>query len=214
MKKPRTSVLMALVFALCASASASETNLVESSPTGAGVSNAAGLTRLNEPQRQALQREFPNLKILSTCMGNYSGNSPNELVLSVTSASDTASPATSRVGLTFSDNEWTVHRIDVEIKADSAVSHASHLDQWNHPADPEKFAHTVKCNVTLNSDKTFSRNGKLLDRAPFFKMPKIRKGSAANTCFSSSAEYNNWDCVAYDPQQRRFRLWYQQVFAD
>ena len=147
-------------------------------------------------------------------MGNYSGNSPNELVLSVTSASDTDDPVTSRVGLTFSENQWTVHHIDDELKKDSAISHSSHLEEWNHSNDPEEFARAVKCNVTLKSDETFSMNGKLFGRAPFFAVPKVQKGAAASTCFSSSAEYNNWDCVAYDSHRRRFRLWYQQVFAD
>lgn len=195
MKKIKISFLMALTFSLCASAWAAE-------------------TRLDEPQQKALQHDFPNSKILSTCTGNYSGNSSNELVLSVTSDSYTASPAISRVGLTFSNNQWTVHHIDDELKKDLAISHSSPLEKWDPSTDTEKFARAVKCNVTLKSDKTFSMKGKLFGRAPFFSVPKIQKGSAANTCFGSSAEYNNWDCVAYDPQQRRFRLWYQQVFAD
>lgn len=195
MNKIRTIVLMAVIFALNASASASEMSL-------------------DEPQRQALQRDFPNSRVLSTCIGNYSGNSPNELVLSVTSVSDTASAAISRVGLTFSNHQWTVHHIDDELKRDLAVSHSSPLEKWDPSTDPEKFARAVKCKVTLKSDKTFSMKGKLFGRAPFFAVPKIQKGSAANACFGSSAEYNNWDCVAYDSHQRRFRLWYQQVFAD
>jgi hypothetical protein len=215
MKKISTSALMLLAFSFFVSASASETTSGGFLPAGASVGDAVGLTRLMGPQLRALERDFPNSKILSTCRGNYSGNSPDELVLTVTSASDTArNRAISRVGLTFSDNEWSIHRIDVEIKMDSAVSHASHIDEWDHPADPEKFAKTIKCNVVLNSDKTFSQNGKLLGRPPFFKLAEMGKRSVTNACFSSSAEYNNWDCVAYDARQRRFRLWYQQVFAD
>jgi hypothetical protein len=215
MKELCRGFLMLLAFTLCVRTLASETTSEQFLPMGGGESDALGLTRLIEPQRRALERAFPNSKILVVCKGNYSGNSPNELILTVTSASHTANRGpVSRVGLIFSDNEWRIHSIDGEIKMDSAISHASHLDEWNNPADPEKLANSVKCNAVLKTDKDLSNNGKLLGRAPFFNPAKIGKRSGTNACFSSSAEYNNWDCVAYDPRQRRFRLWYQQVFAD
>lgn len=198
MKKMQAGVLIVAVFTLCASASASE------------------IGRLDAPQRQALQRAFPDAKILSACMGNYSGNSPRELVLALASASGAADPAISRVGMTLSNHQWTVHRIDHEMMKDAAVSDHSHIEQWIDPSEqePEKLALKVKCDVNLHADKTFSHNGKLLGRPLFFQAHAVPKGFAANACFPSDTHYNNWDCIAYDPKAGRFRLWYQQVFAD
>jgi hypothetical protein len=170
---------------------------------------------LSDRQQRAIDRSFPNSKILSICSGNFSGNSPDEMILTLVAASNATEPnAVHRVGLTFSDNKWNVHSIDNELMKDSSLSNSSHVEQWNHPADPEKFAQNVKCNVSLRYDKLFSQNGKPMGRPLFFKAPNSQKGVTANTCFSTVAEYNNWDCVAYDPKQSRFRLWYQQVFAD
>lgn len=182
-----------------------------------GASASASDGPLSDPQRRAFDHDLPNSKVLSTCGGNFSGNSPDEMVLTLASASDTAKTKTvhvHRVGLTLSDNKWNVHSIDDELMKDASVSDSSHIEQWNHPADPEKYAQKVKCNVRLSSDKLFSQNGKPLGRPLFFKAPASQKGLTANTCFSTVAEYNNWDCVAYDPKHGRFRLWYQQVFAD
>lgn len=198
MKKTHTFVLMAAAFYFCSSASATQ------------------IRRLDKAQWQALQREFPNSKVLSACMGNYTGNSPHEMVLSVASRSGATGPTISRVGITLSNNQWTVHRIDDELKTDSAVSDHSNIDKWIDPAiaEPARLAQRVKCDAKLTTDKTFSYNGTLLGRPLFFQAYTVPKGSAASTCFPSDVQYNNWDCIAYDPAERRFRLWYQQVFAD
>ena len=107
---------MLLVFTLCGRTLASETTAEQFSPMGAGENDALRATSLIEPQRRALERAFPNSKILVVCKGSYSGNSPDELILTVTSAIHTANvDPISRVGLIFSDNEWRIHSIDLSL---------------------------------------------------------------------------------------------------
>lgn len=170
---------------------------------------------LNQPQQHLLDQSFPKSTILSICSGNFSGQSNQEVTL-VIAPSSPQPPANNilRIGLILSKNGWIIHEIDNEIKLDAALSNSSRLQDWNHTGGQGELSGKVKCNVVLKRENGLNDKGKILGRNPFFTLGQASKAPLANTCYSSSAEYNNWDCIAYDPRKNRFRLWYQQVLAD
>jgi hypothetical protein len=168
---------------------------------GAGQASAPApfASRLLPQQKALLDRNYPGARIVAACSGNFSGQSGQEKVLALTLASHTrASPA--RVGLVLEHGAWTLHDIDKELLGDSKLSRHFPLD-WAGTG--------TKCSAAPGRDPELGQDGKPLGRSLF------RLGAGvANACFATSEEYNNWDCVAFSPRERRFRLWYQQVFAD
>jgi hypothetical protein len=105
--------------------------------------------------------------------------------------------------LVLTGDKWALHDIDQELLQDERLSNSFPVD-W-----PPSRAGATKCSARPARDRDLSNAGRPLGRA-LFALPVGR----ANACFATSDEYNNWDCVAYSPSQGRFKLWYQQVFAD
>jgi hypothetical protein len=155
-------------------------------------------------QAAALAASYPDYRIVARCAGNFSGASAQEAIVGIWTGS------LHRIGLVAQAGKWQVHDIDRELLKDEPVSHSFPL-AWDHKLDASGFHGLMKCNVVLRSEPAMSSGGKPLGPPPLFS---LRAGQKSNACFASSAEYNNWDCLAYDPAQQRFRLWYQQVFAD
>jgi hypothetical protein len=155
-------------------------------------------SQLLPEQKTLLDREYPGARIVFACNGNFSGSSGHEKMLALATPAGTRSPA--RVGLVLERGAWALHHIDKELLGDSRLSRHFPLD-WTGAA--------VKCSATPGRDPDLGNDGKPLGRS-FFRLG----AGAANACFATSEQYNNWDCVGYSPRERRFRLWYQQVFAD
>jgi hypothetical protein len=166
--------------------------------------HAALVMTLAPGQAAALATNYPEAQIVAACAGNFSGAGERETVLGIWT------DRLHRVGLVLDGGKWQVHDIDLELRKDEPVSHSFPL-AWEHKVDDGGFHGAMKCKVNLREEPDLSQGGKVLGRPPFFRLGAAQQ---ANACFGTSNEYNNWDCVAFDPKQRRFRLWYQQVFAD
>jgi hypothetical protein len=171
---------------------------------GQTLAPASGLAaRLSPEQRALIERAYPGALLFSACSGNFSGRSGQEQVLGLVTPEATEKHRVIRVGLVLAGDKWTLHDVDQELLQDERLSHSFPMD-W-----PLSRASEYKCSASPARDRDLSYAGKPLGGA-LFALPAGR----ANACFATSDEYNNWDCVAYSPSQRRFRLWYQQVFAD
>jgi hypothetical protein len=166
-------------------------------------------TMLSTSQMDLIRTTFPNHVIQVTCEGNFTGNSEKEIVVALRAKGDQTSGKDIRAAIVDEGNKPILHNIDEELTKDSKVSSSAPLN-WIGATNG-----TVKCGANPGADPQMSDHGKLLGHPPFFKLP-VLKGveHASAVCFATSNEYNNWDCVAYDRKQRRFRLWYQQSFAD
>jgi hypothetical protein len=157
--------------------------------------------RLSPEQQAVVEHAYPGARLVSACGGNFSGRSGQEQVLGLVGPE--AAQRLIRVGLVLAGDKWALHDIDQELLKDERFSHAFPLD-W-----PLSRVGDTKCSARPARDRDLSNAGRPLGRA-LFALPAGR----ANACFATSDEYNNWDCVAFSPAQGRFRLWYQQVFAD
>jgi hypothetical protein len=159
--------------------------------------------RLSPEQQALVERAYPGAQLVSACGGNFSGKSAQELVLGLLTPEATEKQRVIRVGLVLAGDKWTLHDVDQELLQDERLSHSFTMD-W-----PLSQAGEYKCSAAPAREIGLNNAGKPLGRA-FFTLPAGR----ANACFATSDTYNNWDCVAYSASQRRFRLWYQQAFAD
>ncbi|MGZ5199647.1 MAG: hypothetical protein ACXWC4_07720 [Telluria sp.] len=165
-----------------------------------GSAVAAGpAVSMNAQQLYLFQAAYPDAEVVFDCQGNFSGASAQEHVLGI--KRDGAKPA--RVGLLLDSGKWVFHDIDHELDTDKLPPR-----RWPYPWEVAPTAAAPKCNADPRRDRDLSDNGKVLGYRPLFV---LRQGQA-NACFGTSAQYNNWDCVAY--RNGQFRLWYQQVFAD
>jgi hypothetical protein len=160
-------------------------------------------------QMALIEAKYPNHAVRGACQGNFTGNSEKETVIVLRSKSDQKTDKDIRAAVVYEKNKPTIHSIDEELTKDLKISSSVPLT-WIGATDG-----TVKCNANPIADPQMSDHGKLLGHRPFFNLP-VSKGSgrASSVCYATSHEYNNWDCVAYDRKQRRFRLWYQQSLAD
>jgi hypothetical protein len=198
------SPVRALPFAVVATLFACGAQAAEAEVGAIAATHAALAAALAPGQAAALAAAWPGFRIVARCPGNFSGASRQEAIVGIWTGT------LHRVGLVAQAGKWQLHDIDRELLNDEPVTHSFPL-AWDHKVDASGFHGQMKCNVTLGREPDLSLEGKPLGPPPLFS---LRAGQQANACFGSSEQYNNWDCVAFDPAQRRFRLWYQQVFAD
>jgi hypothetical protein len=74
---------------------------------------------------------------------------------------------------------------------------------------PESYLESAPCKITdLSKDETFA-----LESGCFSK--QISNTHLSNSlCISTSAVYNNWECLKYDKSTNTFVIYYGQAFAD
>jgi hypothetical protein len=173
------------------------------------------LQQLSTAQIAALNQVYPGFRILSSCAGRFSRRGANELVLGIWSPVSSDHPETKavhRVGLIRSQQGWQVHVIDDEIEKDKALSRSFPM-HWQYSLSDTEFTGPLKCGIESefgqNSDLKYGSGNR-----PLFNLKKAGLKNNKVVCFATSDVYNNWDCLVYSPQDRRFRLWYQQVYAD
>ncbi|UGQ45590.1 hypothetical protein [Massilia endophytica] len=152
-----------------------------------------------DPAGEALAAAYPGARVLARCEAAFGTAGVQELAAVVKDAAG----AVRRVAVLRTPGGWEPHDLDREILRDARLSRQG--SDWNRSGGTDAF----KCNPALPGDKDLSDKGRMLDRPPFFQ-----RGSRAVVCFGTSDTYNNWDCLAFRPEQNSFRLWYQQVFAD
>jgi hypothetical protein len=173
------------------------------------------LQQLSTAQIAALNRVYPGFRILSSCAGRFSRRGANELVLGIWTPVQPDRPGTRavhRVGLIRSQQGWQVHAIDDEIEKDKALSRSFPMN-WQYSLSDTEFIGQMKCGI----ESEFSQNSDLKygnGNNPLFDLKKAGLQRNKVVCFATSDVYNNWDCLIYSPKVRRFRLWYQQVYAD
>jgi hypothetical protein len=173
------------------------------------------LQQLSTAQIAALNRVYPGFRILSSCAGRFSRRGANELVLGIWKPGLSDRPGTRavhRVGLIRSQQGWQVHAVDDEIEKDKALSRSFPM-HWQYSLSDTEFTGPLKCGIESefgqNSDLKYGSGNR-----PLFNLKKAGLKNNKVVCFATSDVYNNWDCLVYSPQDRRFRLWYQQVYAD
>lgn len=170
---------------------------------------------LSSEQARALSRVYPDFRLLAMCQGRFSGGSERELVAGVwkpVEAEEKWKREVHRVGLVWTGKSWEVHVIDDEIEHDRRLSRSFPLS-WEYTLGDDRFEGRMKCGVESevrrDPDLVFERG-----RQPFFDLQKPGSPDRTVVCFATSDVYNNWDCVAYKPDESRFALWFQQVHAD
>jgi hypothetical protein len=173
------------------------------------------LQQLSTAQIAALNQVYPGFRILTSCVGRFSRRGANELVLGIWKPGLSDRPGTRavhRVGLIRSQQGWQVHIIDDEIEKDRALSRSFPM-HWQYSLSNTEFTGPLKCGIesefSQNSDLKYSKGNH-----PLFDLKKAGLQRNKVVCFATSDVYNNWDCLVYSPKVRRFRLWYQQVYAD
>jgi hypothetical protein len=173
------------------------------------------LQQLSTDQIAALNQVYPGFRILTSCAGRFSRRGANELVLGIWKPVLSDPPGTraiQRVGLIRSQQGWQVHSIDDELEQDQALSRSFPM-YWQYSLSDSVFIGQMKCGIKSefgqNSDLKYGNGNR-----PLFNLKKAGLQNNKVVCFSTSDVYNNWDCLVYSPKDRRFRLWYQQVYAD
>jgi hypothetical protein len=167
------------------------------------------LQRLSPGQQKALTKVYPGFQILSLCSGRYSGGDKDELVMGIWKPVESPNwwkREVHRVGLIWQRKSWVVHIIDDEIEKDKALSRSSPMT-WAYSITDKGFVGGMKCHVNLAKDPD-------LHKKPFFSLRSKGLQKNKTVCFATSDVYNNWDCLVFSPKNNRFRLWYQQVYAD
>jgi hypothetical protein len=173
------------------------------------------LQQLSTAQIAALNQVYPGFRILTSCAGRFSRRGANELVLGIWTPVSSDRPGTRavhRVGLIRSQQGWQVHIIDDEIEKDKALSRSFPM-HWQYSLSDTEFTGPLKCGIESEFDQTSDLkygNG----NHPLFDLKKAGLQKHKVVCFATNDVYNNWDCLVYSPKAHRFRLWYQQVYAD
>lgn len=170
--------------------------------------------QLSADQIKAVSKIYPDFKVVAVCPGNFSGSGKEELVIGVWKFVESEDPwnrGIHRLGLIWNKNSWDVHNIDDELEKDDEISDA-HPMLWQYEFNETGFVGDWRCGVEseFKGDSVLSMDG----NKPKFDAKKMGLEKNKPVCFASSDTYNNWDCVVYSPRDGRFRLWFQQVYAD
>jgi hypothetical protein len=175
----------------------------------------ARVQQLSSAQVAAIETAYPGFRILSMCVGRFSGGDTDELVLWIWTPVESLRADTSavqRVGLVWSQKRWQVHSIDDEIKKDEHLSRSFPMN-WEYTLSDTEFIGSMKCGI----ESEFGKKSELKygnGNRTLFSLKRARLQKSKVICFATSSIYNNWDCLVYSPKDRRFRLWFQQVYAD
>jgi hypothetical protein len=165
------------------------------------------LKQMSSSQIETLSKVYPDFRILKLCSGRFGGGDRDELVLGVWWKCEVH-----RVGLIWNQNRWEVHIIDDEIEKDKKASRSYPMN-WQYTFDNKGFSGEMKCGIDSefrdNSDLTYALGDK-----PFSDLKEKGFQNNKPVCFATSDVYNNWDCVVYSPEDKRFLLWFQQAYAD
>ena len=174
---------------------------------------------LSEQQRHLLNAAYPNYRLFAECIGPLK----NEVVLGVWTVDDDKSDLTQgirRIGLVLENGAWQLHDIDAEIQPLQPeqnprrdLSFFPLAFEFNEQGISAEFI----CNPWRKGESRITdRDGKLIDLPPFFRLNKVTFANKNLTCFSIdfTFTYNVVDCVAYRKNERRFKIWYRQVFVD
>jgi len=200
-------ILLSVIFLFVASLGDTEDCLSHTFPSKDQENHIRLLNQMSSSQIETMSRVYSDFRILKFCSGRFSGGDRDELVLGVWWKCEVH-----RVGLIWNQNRWEVHIIDDEIEKDKKVSR-SHPMKWQYTFSKEDFSGRMKCGIESefrdNSDLTYALGDK-----PFFDLKEKGFQNNKPVCFATSDVYNNWDCVVYSPQDKRFLLWFQQAHAD
>jgi hypothetical protein len=171
--------------------------------------------KLRPEQSEALDKVYPNFKVVAVCTGTFSGSSDKEAVVGVWKPVHVKEPWKTelhRVGLIWNGSGWETHLIDDEIEKDKDKSRSFPM-MWQHSLTSEKLDSPMKCGIENEFVDGSDLSEELGDK-PFFDRKKAGIEGNKVVCFSTDDVYNNWDCLVFDPKEKRFRLWYQQAHAD
>jgi hypothetical protein len=171
------------------------------------------LKKMLPEQRAAIAKVYPDFRILKLCPGSFSGAKRNELVLGLWKPLESSEPGkreVHRVGLLWSGSAWVVHNIDDEIQKDESVSRSFPLN-WEYAFTDKGFTGAMKCGVNLGKEPQLHPGR---SQKPLFNLRSMGLQKNKAVCFATSDVYNNWDCLVFSPKDKRFRLWYQQAYAD
>ena len=172
---------------------------------------------LSEQQRHLLNAAYPNYRLFAECIGPLK----NEVVLGVWTVDDDKSDLTQgirRIGLVLENGAWQLHDIDAEIRTAPQEENPKrdlHFFPLEFELSEQGITADFFCNPQRQKEsRIVDRNGRLLGLAPLFRLNKVTFANKNLTCFSTDPSYNNVDCVAYRKNERRFKIWYRQQFAD
>ncbi len=176
------------------------------------------IKQLSNDQIKVLSSRYPDFRLLKTCSGNFSGGEKKELMLGLWHAKESIKKELDEddwtqdaqiVGLLWNGSQWISHDIDGEM--DEEKEH--YPNRWEYSMDSKGFHGDMNCGTELEYRKDSQLAFHYSDE-PFFDLAQSRIQNHTIACFGTHDVYNNWDCVVYSPNEGRFKLWYQQAFAD
>lgn len=173
------------------------------------------LPSLTLEEQQLLRQQLRDYRLLANCPGNFSGQSTNERVIGVWLPSPSGA-SVKRYALWRKDGSLQLHDIDAELEATRRLDNV-YPYPWlfdPHAPEDERYADTL-CGVDDQFDDQSDTDylTYLLGDRPLFDRQKAAADGQV-VCWSTDDVYNNWDCILFDRQQQRFRLWFQQAHAD
>jgi hypothetical protein len=206
------SFLFIAMFGMVAAADSSITLAAPHQLTSSDQRNHLVLLKKMLPeQRAAIAKVYPDFRILKLCPGRFSGAKRNELVLGLWKPTESPEKReVHRVGLLWNGSAWVTHIIDNEVQKDKNISRSNPLG-WEYAFTDKGFVGEMKCGVNLEKEPLLHPDPY---RKPFFDLRSMGLQKDKTVCFATSDVYNNWDCLVFSPKDKRFRLWYQQVYAD